>query len=283
MFLSVFASLPFAVSASGMEAYSFNPHQPFAFTMNVGNGQSIRITVRNGRYVAHLPGGGRQLLLKMDVSERSKDETPPLLEGRGRILVADITFDGNTDILIHDNIGYGGVNVFYSTFPWDPAAGRFRKGPQISNPEILPGRKLLRTGERSGPVWHVKEYRGEGADLWKWRYHYAPGPLRIIRYLNRNGKVVKSIVAALGPEIEDVPDQPEPAVMIVSARRSHFHRRPDPRSRTRSFLVRGDEVTVLDAREELYSFSWFKVRHRGKRGTVSGWLKADTLLLPGFK
>ncbi len=279
LLLPLLSCLPFREEARAENAavHIFDPARPFSIDVETGDGRTVRIAVDNGRYIARLPDDREQVLLTMDM-----DEGPlPLVDGKARIMVADVTFDGLTDVLIHTNMGYGGVNAYYETFLWDARAGRFREGELVSNPEPQAERKVLLTGERSGPVWYVTEYRGDGPHLWKWRTHHAPGPLRHLRYFDRRGRLVKTVIAALGPEVEKIGDNPRPAVLFVSTRRSFFHRRPREDARMRSYLVRGDRVTALDASGDY--MEWLKVRYRGRHGEVIGWLDAETLALPGGK
>ncbi len=219
------------------------------------------------------------MLMKMDLAA---DDAPlPLEGGKARVMIADITFDGETDVLIHFNIG-GYANAYYRTFLWDARSGRFRNGPIVVSPVIHAKCKILTSVEVSSGIAHYTDYRGDGPLLREWRRRDAIGPLWRIRYFDGHHRPAGTVIAARERyDTEAVPDHPVPATLFVSARRSHFYSRPDNRARLQMHIGRGSRVTALDAAGEY--MEWLKVRYRSRTGQITGWLKTDTLALAGDK
>ncbi len=197
-------------------------------------------------------------------------------------MIADITFDGRKDVLIHFNISGRQANLHYRTFLWDSRSGHFRNGPTIVNPVLHTKRKILSSAEISSGIAHYSDYLGEGSMLWEWRRRDAIGPLWQIRYFDRHHRPAGTVIAVRKRyDVDDVPLRPEPAILFVSARRSYFYSRPDDRTKLRIHADRGTRVIAIDAAGDM--MEWLKVRYLDRTREITGWLKMETLALPGYK
>ncbi len=273
-FLLLLAWLSPHAKAGPEDAWSamhvFDAARPHAFEAPVA--QDVALHVADGAIAAHLPDGTTQLLSRIaDARE--------LFEGKGRIIVADISFDGHPDLLIHSGFGYAGLNMFFTAFLWDAQARRFRRhaGADLSNPRLESRDRLLMTIQRSGPVLEEVAYRGLGARLWRWRETIMAGPLARIRWRDAEGRERRTIVALVQDGDTGASTAPEPARLKVGQRRVHFHEHPMEEARQRAYIVRGDEVVVLDANDDM---RWLKVRYEHKGRVFLGWMPTEAFVIP---
>ncbi len=279
-FLAAGALMPGIARTQGFAVYTFAPDEMRDITWYAEKNRKMRLTVQDGRYVVHLPGGGTQTLMKMDL--HAHDAPLPLAGGKARVMIADITFDGGKDVLIHFNISGGQANLHYRTFLWDSRSGHFRNGPTIVNPALHTKRKILSSAEISSGIAHYSDYLGEGPMLREWRRRDAIGPLWQIRYFDRHHRPAGTVIAVRDRyDMDDVPDRPAPAILFVSTRHSCFYSRPDDRARLPIHVDRGDRVIAIDAAGDM--MEWLKVRYHSRTRDVTGWLKMETLALPGYK
>ncbi|MCI9336266.1 MAG: hypothetical protein HFH93_01795 [Lachnospiraceae bacterium] len=92
----------------------------------------------------------------------------------GRILVADLNFDGYEDFCIQG--GTGTVNIPYYCYLWNPREGRFDPGYMIPNVEVDKEARLVRSATDDGDVQRsVKYYRFDESNL-----------LHMVRYVEEN-------------------------------------------------------------------------------------------------
>ncbi len=248
----------------------FDATRPHAFEAPVA--RNIALHVADGAIIAHLPDGTTQVLSRLP-------DARELFEGKGRIIVADISFDGHPDLLIHSGFGYAGLNMFFTAFLWDAQARRFRRqvGMDLPNPRLESRDHLLLTTQRSGPVVEEIAYRGLGARLWRWRETIMAGPLARIRWWNAEGRKRRTIVALVRDDDIGAASTPKPARLKVGQRRAHFHERPMEEARRRAYIVRGDEVVVLDANDDM---RWLKVRYERKGRVFLGWMPTEAFVIP---
>lgn len=81
----------------------------------------------------------------------------------------DINFDGYLDLGLLTAVGYGGVNLFYEFYYWDPITKRLVKEENlsdgesgISNPQFETNSQRLVSTMRSGPQWYETVFEFDG-------------------------------------------------------------------------------------------------------------------------
>jgi hypothetical protein len=78
----------------------------------------------------------------------------------------DINFDGHNDLAMLTGIGYGGVNMFYDYYIFNPSTDKFEKSDILSgigNPEFDKSERKISSSYRSGPQWHSELYVFNGS------------------------------------------------------------------------------------------------------------------------
>lgn len=73
----------------------------------------------------------------------------------------DVNFDGYKDVGVLNSIGYGGVNMFYGFYIYNPESQRLEMNEvlkSISNPEVDVDKKTVLSNARSAGVWYLTKY-----------------------------------------------------------------------------------------------------------------------------
>lgn len=100
--------------------------------------------------------------------ETVADELNPA--ARGALLIRDFDFDGRKDLGVPSGVGYGGVNIFYSVYRYQPASKSFvimgGKDFPVCNPEFSEKSQILVTNSRSGPMWYGLDYKFRQGKPW---------------------------------------------------------------------------------------------------------------------
>lgn len=78
----------------------------------------------------------------------------------------DVNFDGYADAALLTGAGYGGVNMFYDYYIFNPSTSKLEKSDtlvQISNPDINISTKTITSSSRSGPQWYAQTFQWNGS------------------------------------------------------------------------------------------------------------------------
>ncbi|NIJ68125.1 SH3 domain-containing protein [Xanthomonas sp. 60] len=212
-----------------------------------------------------------------------------------RLSAEDVDFDGVPELVARASVGQ--VNEVVTVHRFDPATAAFAAWPAPSSPHancegfwslaVDVTTRSLASACRSGPMWYTDVYRVSGGRPYLYRAEHVlmldpqalaqvlaiahpdgdSGPLAVWSTYAANGDVLES---ALGPGL-DVPVSGAPLVPLraqVVPARLPLHAAPGD-TRTRRYLVAGDEVAVLDERD-----GWLQVRYQNpRRGPVLGWIE----------
>ena len=197
-------------------------------------------------------------------------------------LVADFNFDGYRDVAVPTDTGYGGVNTFYELYFYRPASRTFQKTRyrDDSNDHAIRANlspdPLTRTVDgsyKSGPAYVALTLclTPDGADLYTCRQGDLNFDLARTAddydwtWLSPAGKVL-----VLRPLLRSGQDR---SLWTVATARLPLHSEPVLKSRSSSYVVRGDQVEVLELRA-----GWAHVKYtgRGKR-VFSGWVQRSAL------
>lgn len=97
----------------------------------------------------------------------------PNAAARGTVLIRDFDFDGRKDLGVPSGVGYGGVNIFYTVYRYQPASKSFLaisgKDFPVCNPEFSVPAQVLVTNSRSGPMWYGLDYKFIQGKPWVFR------------------------------------------------------------------------------------------------------------------
>ncbi len=79
------------------------------------------------------------------------------------IMIADkdVNFDGFLDVAILTGVGYGGVNMFYDYYIFNPVTGQAERDEvltELGNPEFDQVAKTITTPEKNGPDYEITTY-----------------------------------------------------------------------------------------------------------------------------
>jgi len=104
------------------------------------------------------------LTLSEDALSVLSIENPYIKEQRF-IINQDVNFDGHTDVALLTGVGYGGVNIVYDYYIFNPITSKFEKSDtllQVSNPTIDISAKKITSSSRSGPQWYSQTFQWNG-------------------------------------------------------------------------------------------------------------------------
>lgn len=212
-----------------------------------------------------------------------------------RLSHEDVDFDGHQDLLLRSSVGQ--VNEAIAVYRFVPQTGRFAAWPAPASAHancdgfwsltVDASRRSLLSTCRGGPMWYTDVYRVDAAGTaWLHRAERVlmldpvaldsvlairraedAGPLAVWSTYSMSGRVLET---ALGDGLQapqtGAPLQPVTA-RVVPARLPLYAKAGD--AQTRRYLVRGDDVALLDERD-----GWLQVRYRNPtRGAVEGWVQ----------
>lgn len=199
-------------------------------------------------------------------------------------LFADFNFDGWRDLALPSGTGYGGVNTFYTLYFYRPATRTFQKSRFTDalndlniRANLVPDPQTRTVGNvyKSGPAYvsgtlcltpdGLDLYacrRGEignlsapqTADDYDWTWFGPNGSPLAFRPLGKSGQDL--------------------SLWTVIPSRLGLHAAPNSASPARAYVVRGDQVEVLELRGDQKA-GWAHVSYRGKGDRVSsGWVSS---------
>lgn len=287
--LAIFASLCL-LAGSPAWADDMQEQQGFPFSFMVDGSSKVTVEQQNKTQVsARLPNGKSQLLVKLEpVDEAAMEGMPKFPVAQ----VADFNFDGTRDVAILDGNGYGGVNLFYHLYLWDKAKGAFKEfvdktsgEPGFSNPEVDSAKQTLMTSVRSGPRWFSTEYRSDKGKLYPYMssemLSLGEDTLTYLAFKDAAGKVTShKIIGEIADENAAFVDQPN-AIVKIQVDKAWLYDKPNPGSKTKMYVIKGDSVTLLDWKakdgDSLGGDGWYLVRYQGSK-TIEKWLESSTLV-----
>ncbi|WP_424950006.1 SH3 domain-containing protein [Deinococcus sp.] len=198
------------------------------------------------------------------------------------VLVADFNFDGYRDVAVPTDTGYGGVNTFYTLYFYRPASRTFQKTRYRddqndhairANLSPDPVTHTVDGSYKSGPAYvaltlcptpdgldlytcrqgDLNFNLAQTADDYDWTWFSPSGTVLASRPLRRSGE--------------------DRSRWTVAAARLDLHTGPTLNSKSLAYVVRDDQVEVLELRA-----GWAHVRYSGQGKRVfGGWVKLAAL------
>ena len=185
------------------------------------------------------------------------------------VTVDDYNFDGFADIAVLESFGYGGVNMFFAVYVFDPAQSAFRHWLTESNIEPDPAKREVHTGQKSGPRYFSAVYRLHDGNPYLYRESVQIGSdLEKVTLRNARGDVTETKIVDLRR------DGSATAERTIAAERAYFYDEPDDAAKTGAYVIRGDTVELLDSAGDWDD--WLFIRYRGRR-VFEKWIKTGDL------
>lgn len=258
--LFVFISSAFAASEHNklLEVTSF------PIDLQQGKTSIGKIVSSNGKAVMHYTDGKKQHLLDLPSSD-----TMQLSDNVA--LVGDFNFDGLTDIALFVSSGYGGVNQFYDLFVMDKKEGQLSSLMSIANPSLKPAKQQLSTAQRSGPRWYETVYQFAEGQVVQYADYSMITETLFYREIYKNEKRVSASVVT-----NTDADSNDPVFRKITLDKAILYDKPDDNTATRMYVIKGDDVELLDYQQDQLYEDWLFIRFKGRR-VIEKWIKSDAI------
>ena len=228
---------------------------------NLADSQAAELQIENNKLSVRLEPGTTQILT----------ENIEPLHGEILVQIDDFNFDGWRDIAVLESYGYGGVNVFSAIYAYDTNESSFRHLLTESNIRADDDVHELHADQRSGPRYYTSKYRFQAGHPYLYRQAVQIGPeLEKNTLYDAQGSILKTAIVDQSQELSEL----IPARRRVLAERAYLYHSPDEQSKTRGYVIRGDEVELLDSAGDWDQ--WFLIRYRGK-STIERWIKSENI------
>ncbi len=192
------------------------------------------------------------------------------------LLMDDFNFDGNKDIAIPRNFGFGGVNVYYDIYVYKPSRNKYvmlradnSDWVGFSNIHVDTAKKEIHTMAYSAGRNYLETYRYENDKLYRslsvvGLFDAMKGEERdgiyFITSYNSKSQVIEKVLSEL-------PDRYMP-VRRTLAKNMFLYDAPDETTKTQSYLMEGNIVELLDERED----KWYQVKYTSQKGAIIKWI-----------
>jgi hypothetical protein len=185
-------------------------------------------------------------------------------------LQGDFNFDGFQDIAFFEASGYGGVNQFYRLMLWNNENSEFEPfQTTIGLPSLDKEKQTLVSAQRSGPRWYSTIFTFKNGKVTQ-RNEEAmiDGLLVNVEIYDANGKRIKRLITSKNDYKLDTPNEKREILLD----KAWLYGDADLDTRTKMYVIKGDEVELLDFENEM-----FLVRYKGKK-IIEKWVEAEAVL-----
>lgn len=184
------------------------------------------------------------------------------------IIIEDYNFDGWQDIAVQTSVGYGGLNVFYDIFIFNPATRLYEKSlTELNEPRVNSDEKTIVCGGKSG------------TQILRETYSISDGKLFLSSSSSELvGTGVKRLVKTdakgqiLGVSMIDY--EGNPVQLKIKSERAFLYLQPLESAKTQDYLVKGDIVTLRDYKSE--NGDWYLIQHSKQTQPVQ-WIKFEDI------
>jgi hypothetical protein len=253
--------------------HSFPLDAPVSASINMGGGQTCRLLFRKGEKRLTAVCGSSRQDLSIPILEVEGD---PVFQGQ--ILVDDFDFDGYLDLMIPTATGYGGVNWFYDFHHYNAATRSFEPvddtDSDFCNPEPVAAEKTLRVPCKDGPAWYDNAYKFAAGKPYLYRsselvhlegFDGDDAVIYALTLLDPQKRPLKSTVAEATNENKTVRRK-------LPFEKCPLYRAPSTIGRTESYLVKGDEVELLEVKQDGEA-QWVRIVYQSaKAGRLERWI-----------
>lgn len=182
--------------------------------------------------------------------------------------INDFNFDEFADVAIAEDQGYMGVNWFYNIYFFNPKTKKFDKKIENMGTEgeikIDKNQKEISGYSKSGQSIAGIFYRFQNGKPYVYLESDEPQGSGLVAktYKNSTGKIIKNIIT-------DYNNNPVTAKVLLP--KASLYDSPREESKTTTYLIKGDQVTLLDMAE---SWQWLLVEYDGVKKSIK-WVHAD--------
>ncbi|MFK8033989.1 MAG: hypothetical protein AB8B94_07580 [Hyphomicrobiales bacterium] len=191
------------------------------------------------------------------------------------VRLVDANFDGVRDLMVETRISYGGVNVFFKLLLGTETGFDARSAQSdLSNPEIDPVLKQIRTSMRSGPTWHLSVYEVEDERPYLHMTAVAAGEgVEYVQFLSSDGSIDREMIT---DALADDPNDWKP-ISLKLPKGALFPLRNEPNLASSTTDALPENSTVM--LRKLSKDKLFTLVEHSKTGVI-GWLKTEWLPMP---
>lgn len=262
---SLWLAAIFSVATSTAYAETDNPkeHAEFPVKFKVDSSKEVGIFLEANELLMYSDHFNTQHLGELPSKEEREFTEALALQG-------DFNFDGYQDIAFFEASGYGGVNQFYRLMLWDNKASKFKPfQTTIGLPSLDKEKQTLISAQRSGPRWYSTRFHFKGSKLVQ-RDEEAmiDGKLTKVEIYDANDKFIKTLITDKVDYNLDTPT----ATRKIRIEKAWLYGDADFDTKTKMYVIKGDEVELLDFKNEM-----FFVRYKGRR-VIEKWIEAEAVV-----
>lgn len=247
--------------------------------IRLGSSSHARLSLPDNKTLTIRRSEGRLLLELQQAGEPTAtlvDQEAVTTSDRSlEVRLVDANFDGLRDLLVETGIGYGGVNVFFNLLLGTETGFEASLAQSdLSNPEIDPALKQIRTSKRSGPSWHLEVYEITDTRPYLHMTTTAAGDgVEYVRFLKHDGTLDREMIT---DALADDPEDWKPiSLKLPDDALFPLRSEPDTASTTKDALPESSTVLLRRLSEDKH---FILVEHA--RSGINGWLKTEWLPMP---
>ncbi len=258
--------LVFSLPAAAAKAA---PEQDNSVILPLPNNQQVVLSFSHNQLIAKI-SSHKSIVLANDIQQ-----IPTYARD---IWVDDFNFDGVQDVAATTRFDTTSSEQLYTIFIWDKGLSHFiplNFKTRLSNLEIDPRRKEVRSSYQSGEFWVEDSYRFQHQQP----YLYSKSKLITngiwhTTIYNPAGQIVRSLVSDDGR----VERPPYPVLLTVTSPQAPVYQHPLPSTRLPVQLNRGSVVTVLDFKNDPGQFYWVNITANVNQQIIHGWTLLSNLM-----
>jgi len=265
--LVIFISM--ASSAATKMTESINP---YASKISLSQGVSAVLSFDGGHasvIIDHNKTSARQKLINnyYSIPDYARD-----------IWVGDFNFDGFEDIAITSHVNRSTNEPAYALFTWEQSLNQLIPilfDRPIYNFEYQIKDKLIKSSYQHYQFWTEDSYRF----VRKQAYLFQRTQLIISNLWHTVQYTPQGYVFQRGISIDGELSHNQAIIKrsIISTLAS-IYTRPSPNAHIAYTLTRGDEVSMIDFKQDANHFNWVRVEFKVNKQVVSGWLLLSNLV-----
>ncbi|MEE9351117.1 MAG: hypothetical protein V3U78_02560 [Thiotrichaceae bacterium] len=237
--------------------------------LTLADNTQVTISIKNNHVVALLHNNSEQVLINnfMSIPEYARD-----------IWITDFDFDGRQDVAITHHVDPASHDQFYTIFTWEHSLKHFvphHFSGGLSNLEVEPARKQIRSSYQAGEFWTEDTYRfiNKQPFLYSKSVLVASNLWHTTVY-NQQHQILRSLVSNNGK----VDRPPHPVILTVRNNTVPLYGQPLPSTRLKEQLNHGSVITIVDFKRGSGQLYWVNIRTNLNNKILQGWTLLSNLV-----